>query len=43
MQNIDPLYFLTPVAVIAFSFLLVAYLWTRRRFTWWTLAASLVA
>lgn len=43
MQNIDPLYFLTPVISIGFSFGLVAYLWARKRFTWWVLLTSLAA
>ncbi|MDG7007143.1 MAG: YhfC family intramembrane metalloprotease [Nitrososphaerota archaeon] len=43
MQNIDPLYFLTPLVVIGFSFGLVAYLWAKKRFSWWVLVSSLIA
>ena len=43
MQNIDPLYFLTPVVVIGFSFGLVAYLWAKKRFSRWVLLTSLAA
>ena len=43
MVNIDPLYFMTPVAVISFSAGLVLYWHFTRRFTWWTLLYSLVA
>jgi hypothetical protein len=43
LQNIDPLYFLTPLVTIGFSFALVGYLWTKKRFTWWVLLASLAA
>lgn len=43
MVNIDPLYFITPVAVIAFSAGLVLYWGLRRRFTGSALLYSLVA
>ena len=43
MQNIDPLYLLTPLVTIGFSFGLVAYLWAKKRFSWWVLLASLLA
>jgi hypothetical protein len=43
MQNIDPVYFLTPITVIAFSFGLAAYWRVRRRFTAFTLLFSLAA
>ena len=43
MQNIDPLYFLTPLAVMGFSFGLVAFLWAKKRFSWWVLISSLIA
>lgn len=43
MQNIDPLYFLTPVVTLGSSFGLVAYLALKRRFSLWTLLASLVS
>jgi hypothetical protein len=43
MQNIDPVYFLTPVVVIAFSFGAVAYWHGRRRLTVFALLFSLVA
>ena len=43
MPNIDPEYFLYPVAVIAFSFGLVVYWHYRRKFTGAVLIFSLVA
>jgi len=43
LQNIDPLYFLTPVVIVGFSFALVGYLWAEKRFSWWVLLASLAA
>ena len=43
MQNIDPLYFLTPVVVVGFSFGLVWYLWRKKRLSPWVLLAALVA
>jgi hypothetical protein len=43
MQNIDPVYFLTPIVVIAFSFGLAGYWQRRRRLTLFALLFSLVA
>jgi len=43
MQNIDPIYFLTPIVVVALSFGLVAYWHRRRRLTVFALLFSLVA
>jgi uncharacterized membrane protein YhfC len=43
MENIDPVYFLTPLAVIAFSFGLVAYWRRTRRLTAFVLLFSLAA
>jgi hypothetical protein len=43
MQNIDPIYFLTPVITIAFSLGLVVYWRLRRRFSAWTLIVSFIA
>ncbi len=43
MENIDPVYFLAPAIVIAFSFGLAAYWHARRRLTLWALVFSLVA
>jgi hypothetical protein len=43
MQNIDPLYFITPITVIAFSFGLVIYWHYKRCFTKWALLYSLLA
>ncbi len=43
MENIDPIYFLTPLVVIAFSFGLVAYWRRRRRLTMFALLFSVVA
>ncbi len=43
MQNIDPLYFITPVSVIAFSFGLVLYWHFKRSFSKWVLLYSLLA
>jgi hypothetical protein len=43
MQNIDPLYFLTPIVVLGFSFGLVVYWHFRRSFTRWVLIYSLAA
>ena len=43
MENIDPVYFLTPLVVIAFSVGLVAYWRRRRRLTMFVLLFSVVA
>ena len=43
MQNMDPVYFITPVIVIGFSVGLVLYWRLRRRFSAWVLLSSLVA
>jgi hypothetical protein len=43
MENIDPVYFLTPLIVIAFSLGLVAYWRRERRLTMFVLIFSLVA
>jgi hypothetical protein len=43
MQNIDPVYFLTPIVVISFSFGLVGFWHRRRRLTVFALLLSLVA
>ncbi len=43
MQNIDPIYFLTPLIVIGFSVGLVAYWRLRKRFSAWVLLLSLAA
>jgi hypothetical protein len=43
LQNIDALYFLTPLVTIGFSFSLVAFLWKRKKFSGWILLFSLVA
>lgn len=43
MQNIDPLYFITPIAVIAFSYGLVIYWHFKRSFSKWALVYSLLA
>jgi len=43
MQDIDPVYFLTPLVVVAFSFGLAAYWQRRRRLTTFVLLFSLVA
>jgi len=43
MQDIDPIYFLTPVVVVAFSLGLVAYWRVRRRLTMFVVLFSLVA
>ncbi|MGI0091584.1 MAG: YhfC family glutamic-type intramembrane protease [Nitrososphaerales archaeon] len=43
MQNIDPLYFITPIVVIVFSFGLVIYWHYRRGFSKWALVYSLAA
>lgn len=43
MQNIDPIYFITPITVIAFSFGLVIYCHYRRGFSKWVLGYSLAA
>jgi hypothetical protein len=43
MENIDPVYFLTPLVVIAFSVGLVAYWRRRRRLTMFVLLFSAVA
>ncbi len=43
MQNIDPVYFLTPVTVMAISAGLVFYWHIKRRFTSWTLLLSAIA
>ncbi|MDG6909377.1 MAG: YhfC family intramembrane metalloprotease [Nitrososphaerota archaeon] len=43
MQNIDPVYFLTPAITVAFSFGLAVYWRLRRRFSGWVLLTSLVA
>jgi hypothetical protein len=43
MQNIDPLYFVTPVVVIGFSFGLVIYWHFKRSFSKWVLVYSLAA
>ena len=43
MENIDPVYLLYPIIVVAFSFGLVLYWRFRRNFTWAVLAFSLVA
>jgi hypothetical protein len=43
MQNIDPLYFIAPIVVIAFSFGLVIYWHYSRSFSKWVLLYSLVA
>lgn len=42
MQNVDPLWFVYPVAVIAFSFGLVIYWHYRRSSTWSVLLHSLL-
>ncbi|MDH2900561.1 MAG: hypothetical protein PXY39_06275 [archaeon] len=43
MQNIDPLYFITPIVVIEFSFGLVLYWHFKRSFSKWVLIYSLAA
>jgi hypothetical protein len=43
VENIDPVYFLGPVAVVALSFGLVAYWRWRRRLTGWVILFSVVA
>ena len=43
MENVDPVYFLGPVVVVAFSLGLVAYWHSRRRLTAWVLLFSVVA
>jgi hypothetical protein len=43
MQNIDPLYFLTPITVIAFSFGLPIYLHYKKKFTVQIILYSLIA
>ena len=43
MQNIDPVYFLTPLVVVGFSAGLVVYWRLRRRLSAWVLLLSLVA
>ncbi|MCL2643066.1 MAG: YhfC family intramembrane metalloprotease [Candidatus Bathyarchaeota archaeon] len=43
MQNINALYFLSPIIMIAFSVGLIAYWKIKKRFTVWTLLLSLVA
>ncbi len=43
LQNIDPIYFLTPIIVIGFSAGLVVYWHVKRRFTLWVLLLSLLA
>jgi len=43
MQNIDPVYFLTPIIVISFSFGLVVYWRYKRHFSKWDLLYSLAA
>ena len=43
MQNIDPIYFLTPIIVIGFSAGLVVYWRVRKRFSAWVLLLSLAA
>lgn len=43
MENIDPIYFLGPIIVAAFSFGLVAYWHSRRRLTAWVIMFSVVA
>jgi DNA-directed RNA polymerase subunit RPC12/RpoP len=43
MQNIDPLYFLTPIIVIGFSFGLILYWRFKRCFSKWVLIYSAVA
>ena len=43
MQNIDPVYFLTPVTVIAFSFGLVIYWRFRKGLTKWVILYSFIA
>jgi hypothetical protein len=43
VQNIDPVYLLTPIVVIAFSFGLVFYWYRRRRFSIWAGLFSLGA
>lgn len=43
MENIDPVYFLGPVAIIAMSVALTALWHRRRRLTWWALLFSACA
>jgi hypothetical protein len=43
MQNIDPLYFITPIVVLAFSFGLVIFWHFKRCFSKWVLVYSLLA
>lgn len=43
MQNIDPVYFLTPVIIIAFSFGLAVYCHFKRTLTRWVLLYSFIA
>lgn len=43
MENIDPIFFLGPVVVLAFSFGLVGYWRLRRRLTAWVILFSLAA
>ena len=43
MQNIDPIYFLTPLVVIGFSVGLVLYWRVKKRLSAWVLLLSLVA
>lgn len=43
MENIDPIFFLGPVVIVAFSVGLVAYWRFRRRLTAWVILFSLVA
>jgi uncharacterized membrane protein YhfC len=43
LQNIDPVFFLTPIIVLGFSVGLVLYLRLRGRFSAWVLLTSLIA
>jgi hypothetical protein len=43
MQNIDPLYFISPIAILALSFGLVVYWSQKRSFSKWVLVYSLAA
>ena len=43
MQNIDPVYFLTPIIVIAFSFGLVIYWHFKKSLSKWVLLYSFIA
>lgn len=43
LQNIDPVYFLTPVIVVGFSLGLLVYWRLKRQLSFWTFLSSLIA